>query len=131
MDDDWLYVHRNSIRESILAYNGNRIIVALKPVYTEMVRDMKTGEEIPFKETTSGKYGEGDTFEVLGEKETGYEVLVPGIVEKLKFKTDNEDNKVSKIKRPIRDSERPDLEKMIRDYGYKGDIKYWEADMFF
>jgi len=88
-----------------------------------MVKSRCTGEELTFEEAE--RRGEGE-FEYLGQKQTGYYVLVPGVVKKSKPMLDGWSSEQSIIERPIEEQEKPELEEMIRKWGYKGDIVYWD-----
>ncbi len=71
-------MHSGSLRESVINYKGNLLIVALKPKYSEIFRSIDTGEEVEYRQAESEQFG--NTFEYLRRKQTGYFVLIPGFV---------------------------------------------------
>ncbi len=125
----WDYVHSGSLRESIATFKGEKVIIALKPLLEDFLKSEGTGEEITLKKAESGDYGKD--FRYLGKIQTGTYVLIPGIVEFLKHRKDDKGNPLSRIKRLIMNSEKPELEQIVRQLGYTSEIKYWETEDFF
>lgn len=67
---------------------------------------------------------------VQARNRQGYDnVIVPGVVVNYKGKTYGDDGKgqLSEVE-PIKKKERPELEKIIRDSGFKGPISFWSDD---
>ncbi|MBN1377266.1 hypothetical protein JW949_02940 [Candidatus Woesearchaeota archaeon] len=126
LEELFLYIHTNNLRESVIEYNNKQVIVAQKIGKTRLFISEKTGEEVTFEQTQSGKYGKAFRVDY---KDKPF-VFVPGYVEKLKFKENLNGHLVSKINKLIGEPEKPKLEKKIRDLGYKGDIVYRNAEDF-
>ena len=81
---------------------------------------------LSFEETQSGKHGTKFETKI---NDDNY-VLVPGVVKKLKFASNEDGKSISEIERLIRDSEKPELEVDIRKAGYTDRIVYWDPDEF-
>src|SRR3989344_5739083 len=101
------YTHSGSLREYYLDFKGNKVLVAQKPRYEELVRSNDTGEEIPFSLAQTGQHGQD--FTVIGQRQVGVFVLIPGCVGKHRFRKDEKGVDISLIKSLIAQSDRSDL----------------------
>ena len=133
MSKDYLtFEHPSLIRESVVNFKGNRVLIIHRSEKLMKVQDKDTGDilYISMFDSFDSLPREAGDYIIENSERLMSSVLIPGFIDKYREKIDG-GKPTYRIKKLISEPDKKEIGKIVREYGYRGKILYFEPEDIF